>query len=106
MKLVVEVTRALKRVLNQCKATKVRSLTLLADSKGQSGSYDRLRFSITPLVQKLQAEGLIAEKLTPHDLRKKARSDSPNDSRLLGHAIGSKIDAVYMAKPLTVRPVK
>ncbi len=102
--LVIEPSPALNDLLKRCRAGRVQGQTILADERGQPLSYWRLAGRFRRMVQTLVAQGLLTEHVTFHDLRRKAGSDTDENSKLLGHLDRRTLQRVYRVKPERAKP--
>jgi len=103
--LTVKLSPALSAVITRCKSNAVLGQTVIADSRGQALPYWRVREPFKNLVDKLVGSGKIPETITLHDLRRKAASDTPLESELLGNTRQTR-ERVYRAKPIVAEPVR
>lgn len=93
----VEYSPRLEAAISRRRASKVMGRTVLADEQGQPLGYRRVARMFTAAASGLETRA------TLHDLRRKAESDSPEDSKLLGHKDG-RMKGVYRAKPIRAKP--
>ena len=105
-KVIVERSLELDAVLDQCRQMKVMGATVLVNAHGRQFSYYNITNPFRKVVKTLMAEGLVTERLTFHDLRRKAGSDVDAESELLGHIDSRTRNRVYRVKPRRAKPTR
>lgn len=104
--LIIERSQELDALLERCRGGKVVGRHVLVDDNGQPFNYWGVANPFRKTVKALQAAGKLTDRITFHDLRRKAGSDVDADSELLGHLDKRTRDRVYRVKPKRAKPTR
>jgi len=103
--LFLKLTPGLSAIIRRCKSKPVVGRTIICDRNGQQIRYGRLRKRLVKVVDKLVESGELASQINLHDIRRKAGSDLPLESGLLGNTLQTR-ERVYHVAPKVVTPVR